>query len=225
MPVDFLQAEGLHVLNIDHHHDNTRFGDLNLIVPDASSTGEILADLLRELGVEITPQIAEPLYTAIVTDTGRFQYANAKPETLRLAAGLLALDVPATRIALEVFESAPFGYMKLLGRVLERAGLHARERFVYSWITQRDLAETGVGMDQTDSLIDVLRATRDADVAAMFKEQPDGRYRVSLRSRGPSVGAIARRHGGGGHELAAGMTVPDVETGVKLILEELRART
>jgi bifunctional oligoribonuclease and PAP phosphatase NrnA len=98
---------------------------------------------------------------------------------------------------------------------------------VYSWITRKDLKETGVGADETDLLIDAVRATRDADVAAIFKEQKDGNYRVSLRSKsGPnsppvSVGEIARAYGGGGHELAAGYTAPDVESAVKGILKHL----
>jgi phosphoesterase RecJ-like protein len=159
-----------------------------------------------------------------VTDTGRFQYGNSSPETLRLAADLLSYGVQAPKIALEVFESAPFSYLKLLGRVLERATLFEAERFVYSWITRADLDDTGVGADETDLLIDAVRATRDADVAAIFKEQKDGNYRVSLRSKGPvSVGDIARVHGGGGHELAAGYTAVDVESAVGAILKFLRS--
>ncbi|MGH2703301.1 MAG: DHH family phosphoesterase, partial [Actinomycetota bacterium] len=137
---------------------------------------------------------------------------------------LLSYGVQAPKIALEVFESAPFSYLKLLGRVLERAKLFEAERFVYSWITRADLDDTGVGADETDLLIDAVRATRDADVAAMFKEQKDGNYRVSLRSKGSvSVGEIARANGGGGHELAAGYTAVDVESAVGAILKFLRS--
>jgi phosphoesterase RecJ-like protein len=214
------------LVNIDHHPGNEKFGDLNIVVEDASSTAEIVTYLLKDAELEIDRDIATCLYTGIVTDTGRFQYSNSKPETLRLAAELLAHDVPAPEIAIEVFESAPFGYMKLLGHVLERATLHSEERFIYSWFTRADLEDTGVGVDETDSLIDSIRATRDADVAAIFKEQGDGDYRVSLRSKGPvSVGSIARKNGGGGHELAAGMTVANIESGVKVILDELRSKT
>ena len=108
--------------------------------------------------------------------------------------------------------------------MLERATLFEAERFVYSWITRKDLDDTGVGADETDLLIDAVRATRDADVAAIFKEQKDGNYRVSLRSKGSvSVGDIARTHGGGGHELAAGYTAADVEGAVGAILKFLRS--
>ncbi|MGH2735006.1 MAG: DHH family phosphoesterase [Actinomycetota bacterium] len=213
------------LINIDHHPGNEDFGTLNIVVTSASSTAEIVTRLLLDLDVGFDTGIATCLYTGVVTDTGRFQFSNSTPETLRLAANLLEFDVEHPAVAQEVYESAPFGYMKLLGHVLERATLSEDVRFIHSWFTRADLEETGVGPDETDSLIDAIRSTRDADVAAMFKEQADGRYRVSLRSKGPvSVGAIARNHGGGGHELAAGMTVDTVEAGVETILKELRAQ-
>lgn len=212
------------VINVDHHPGNDDFGTYNIVVTHVSSTAELITRLLQDLNVELDKDIATCLYTGLVTDTGRFQYSNSSPDTLRLAADLLALGVVATDIATEVFESAPFGYLKLVGRVLDRAVLFEDVRFVYSWLTLADLAETGVAPDETDKLIDAVRSTRAADVAALFKEQPDGRYRVSLRSKGPSVGALARSRGGGGHELAAGYTAPDVEQSVIALREELKLR-
>ena len=210
------------VVNVDHHPGNDDFGDLNVVVTTASSTAELVTRLVQDAGIEIDRDIATCLYTGVVTDTGRFQYSNSSPDTLRLAAELLSLGVPATEIAQGIFESAPFGYLKLLGRVLDRARLFEQERFVYSWVTRKDLDETGVAIEETDQLIDFIRSTRAADVAAMFKEQKDGRYRVSLRSKGPvSVGAIARARGGGGHELAAGFTADDLEEAVAEIRREL----
>jgi bifunctional oligoribonuclease and PAP phosphatase NrnA len=212
------------VVNVDHHPGNDDFGHLNVVVTGASSTAELVARLVEDAGIEIDREIATCLYTGIVTDTGRFQYSNSSPDTLRLAADLLSYGVPAAAIALDVFESAPFGYLKLLGRVLERAQLLEKERFVYSWVTRADLEETGVSIEETDQLIELIRATRAAEVAAMFKEQADGRFRVSLRSKGPrSVGAIARAHGGGGHELAAGFTTDSVDAAVAEIKRELSA--
>jgi phosphoesterase RecJ-like protein len=205
------------VINIDHHPGNDEFGTLNIVVTDASSAAEIVAGLLKDLGVEIDRDIAMCLYTGIVTDTGNFQYSNSTPNTLRLAAELLEHGVDAPAIAIQVYESSPFGYLQLLGRVLERATLVEDRRFIYSWLKRDDLKATGVGVDETDKLIDAVRSTRDADVAAIFKEQNDGKYRVSLRSKGPNVGAIARSQGGGGHDLAAGFTASDVESGVKCI--------
>jgi phosphoesterase RecJ-like protein len=213
------------VINVDHHSGNTEFGDLNLVVTTASSTAELVTHLLIDCDVEIDRDIATCLYTGVVTDTGRFQYSNTTPDVLRLAADLLAFDVPAAAIALEVFESSPFGYLKLLGRVLERAVLDESQSFVYSWLTLEDLAVTKVAPDETEKVIDVIRSTRSAEVAALIKEQPDGTFRVSLRSKGPtSVGEIARANGGGGHELAAGFTAASVDGATSAILSALARR-
>ncbi|MFN2489933.1 MAG: bifunctional oligoribonuclease/PAP phosphatase NrnA [Actinomycetota bacterium] len=211
------------VINVDHHPGNDDFGTSNLVVTTASSTAELVTLLLGDLGVELDRDIATCLYTGIVTDTGRFQYANSSPATLRMAADLLAYGVPAPEIAQEVFESSPYGYLKLVGRVLERAHLFEAERLVYSWVTLDDLAASGVALNETEKLIDLVRSTRDADVAVMFKQQAPGSYRVSMRSKGPSVGAIARARGGGGHELAAGFETDDVDAAVEAIREALAA--
>jgi phosphoesterase RecJ-like protein len=208
-------------INVDHHPGNENFATYNIVITNASSTAEIVTRILQDLGVEIDRDIATNLYVGIVTDTGRFQYANSTPHTLRLAADLLAIGVDAPAIAQEVYESSPFGFLKLVGHVLERAVLFEPERFVYSWITLKDLEETGVALDETDKLIDMVRSTRAADVAAMFKEQRDGKWRVSMRSKGPSVGALARARGGGGHDLAAGFTTDDIDTTVKGLLADL----
>ncbi|HJR44114.1 MAG TPA: bifunctional oligoribonuclease/PAP phosphatase NrnA [Actinomycetota bacterium] len=211
------------LINVDHHPGNDDFGRLNIVVTTASSTAEIVTRLLQDLGVTIDKQIATCLYVGVVTDTGRFQYSNSTPDTLRLAADLLSLGVDAPFIAQEVYESSPFGFLKLVGRVLDRAVLHDEQRFVYSWIRLADLEETGVAADETDGLIDLIRSTRAADVAAMFKEQRDGAWRVSLRSKGPSVGELARARGGGGHELAAGFTTQDMATAAADLVQALGA--
>src|SRR5712691_5837582 len=130
-------------LDIDHHHDNTRFGDVNLIVPDASSTGEVLRDLFRELGVELTPDISEALYTAIVTDTGRFQYTNTTPKALRLAAELLRAGADLHRVFQGVYESVQFAKLKLLARALDRAQVYEGGRIVISYLLRTDFAEVG----------------------------------------------------------------------------------
>jgi phosphoesterase RecJ-like protein len=212
------------LINVDHHPGNDDFGTINVVVPAASSTAELVTLLLRDLGVDFDAAIATCLYTGVVTDTGRFSYSNSTPETLRMAADLLSYGVQAPAIAQEVFDSLPYGYLKLVGRVLERAQLFERERFVYSVLTLDDLSATGVALSDTDKLIDLVRSTRDADVAALFKQQPDDGYRVSLRSKGPSVGAIARANGGGGHELAAGFSTADVEAAVADIRAALVAQ-
>ena len=118
------------VVDIDHHHDNSRFGDVNLIVSDASSTGEILRDLLAELGVELTPEIAEALYIALVTDTGRFQYANTTPKALRLAAELVEAGADVHRVFQDVYENVAFAKLKLLARALDKARVYEGGRVI-----------------------------------------------------------------------------------------------
>ena len=109
------------VVDVDHHHDNSRFGEVNLVVADASSTGEVVRDLFRELGIELTPELAEALYVALVTDTGRFQYSNTTPKSLRLAAELVEAGADVHRVFQGVYESVQFAKLKLLARALERA--------------------------------------------------------------------------------------------------------
>lgn len=209
-------------INVDHHPGNDMFGSLNVVVDTASSTAELVTALLQDVGVEMDPDIATCLYTGIVTDTGNFQYANAGPDTLRLAADLLEYNVQKTRISQSVYETAPFGFLQLAGRVLGRAKLFEAERFIYSSVTREDLEATGVLMEETDPLIDLLRSTRDAEVSAIFKQKDDGSFRVSMRSKNVSVGEIARAHGGGGHDLAAGFTTDDVDSAVHEIVRHLR---
>ncbi|MDQ3785231.1 MAG: bifunctional oligoribonuclease/PAP phosphatase NrnA [Actinomycetota bacterium] len=209
-------------INVDHHPGNDQFGTLNLVVPTASSSAELVMRLLQDCGVQIDREIATCLWTGVVTDTGRFQYSNTSPDTLRLASELLDLGVPAPDLASEIWGSLPFAYLRLLGLVLGRARLLADAGLVYSWVRLEDLEATGTSLDEAEGLIDALRSTRDADIAAIFKQQDDCKFRVSLRSRGPrSVGEIARKRGGGGHELAAGFTADDVEDAVEGIRRDL----
>jgi len=199
------------VLNVDHHHDNSRFGDVNLVVADASSTGEVLRDLFRELGVPITPEIAEPLYTALVTDTGRFQYANTTPKALRLAAELVEAGADVHRVFQGVYESVQFAKLKLLARALERAQVYEGGRIVVSYLLRDDFAAVGAAEPYSEGIIDYLRAVEGADMAVLIREPPrsDGpTRRVSLRSSVDEldVSAIARKSSGGGHRQAAGFS-------------------
>lgn len=211
-------------INIDHHPGNDFFATENVVVTEASSTAELVAELLAVLEVELDRDIAVALYTGVYTDTGSFQYANTSKSALRLAADLLDHGVSPAEIAQEVHQTAPFAFLRVAARVLGRARLHKEERFVHSRLLRSDLRDSGVQVEETDKLIDLLRSTRDADVAAMFKEQGDGSFRVSLRSKGVSVGAIARSQGGGGHDLAAGFTTEDVDEALRSILEQLRTQ-
>jgi bifunctional oligoribonuclease and PAP phosphatase NrnA len=200
------------VVNVDHHHDNTRFGGVNLVVPDASSTGEILRDLFAELGVELTPEIAEPLYIALVTDTGRFQYANTTPKALRLAAELVEAGADVHKVFQVVYENVQFAKLKLLARALERAQVYEGGRLVVSYLLRDDFAEVGAAEPYSEGIIDYLRAVEGADMAALIREPPRSggpQRRVSLRASSDEVdvSAIARKSGsGGGHRQAAGFS-------------------
>ena len=199
------------VIDIDHHHDNTRFGDLNLIVADASSTGEVLRDLIRELDVELTPDLAEPLYIALVTDTGRFQYTNTTPKSLRLAAELVDAGADLHAVFQQVYESVEFAKLKLLARALERARVLEGGLIIVSHLLRTDFAEVGAAEPYSEGIIDYLRAVEGAELAALIREPPrdDGpTRRVSLRASVDEldVSAIARMFGGGGHRQAAGFS-------------------
>ncbi len=220
-------------LDIDHHHDNSRFGDLNLIVAEASSTGEVLRDVFRELGVEITPDIAEPLYIALVTDTGRFQYTNTTPKALRLAAELVEAGADVHEVFQQVYESVQFAKLKLLARALERAQVLEGGRIVVSYLLRNDFSEVGAVEAYSEGIIDYLRAVEGSELAALIREPPreDGpTRRVSLRSSVDEldVSEIARRFDGGGHRQAAGfssdLSVDEITAIVRDGFVEQRAR-
>ena len=172
-PIDRAQL----VINIDHHHDNSRFGDVNLIVADASSTGEVLRDVFAALGVELTPEIAEPLYIALVTDTGRFQYTNTTPKSLRLAAELVEAGADIHAVFQQVYESVEFAKLKLLARALERARVLEGGLIIVSYLLRTDFAEVGAAEPYSEGIIDYLRAVEGAELAALIREPPrdDGR--------------------------------------------------
>jgi phosphoesterase RecJ-like protein len=198
-------------IDLDHHHDNSRFGDVNFVVADASSTGEVLRDLFRELGVDLTPAIAEPLYIALVTDTGRFQYTNTTPKALRLAAELVEAGADVHRVFQGVYESVQFAKLKLLARALERAQVYEGGRIVVSYLLRTDFHEVGAAEPYSEGIIDYLRAVEGADMAVLIREPPrEGgpTRRVSLRASVDEldVSAIARKSGGGGHRQAAGFS-------------------
>ena len=199
------------VIDIDHHHDNTRFGAVNLIVSDASSTGEVLRDVFAELGVTITPEIAEPLYIALVTDTGRFQYTNTTPKSLRLAAELVEAGADVHAVFQQVYESVEFAKLKLLARALDRARVLEGGRIVVSHLVRTDFADVGAVEPYSEGIIDYLRAVEGAELAVLIREPPrdDGPLRrISLRASVDEldVSAIARLFGGGGHRQAAGFS-------------------
>jgi bifunctional oligoribonuclease and PAP phosphatase NrnA len=197
------------VIDIDHHHDNSRFGRLNYIDAGASSTGEIMRDLLRELGIDLTAGIAEALYIAVVTDTGRFQYANTTAKALRLAAELVEAGADVHRVFQGVYENVAFAKLKLTARALDNARVYEGGRVIVSHLEKDDFDAAGAEEPYSEGIIDYLRAVEGAEVAALIRQPPTGDgpgRRVSLRTTAEDVDVskIARKSGGGGHPQAAG---------------------
>ena len=210
-PENTLLEKAQLVVDIDHHHDNTRFGKVNLIVGHASSTGEILADVFHELGVVLTPEIAEALYIAVVTDTGRFQYANTTAKALRLAAELVEAGADVHRVFQGVYENVAFAKLKLVARALENAEVFEGGRVVVSHLEREDFDAAGAEEPYSEGIIDYLRAVEGAELAALIREPPTANgptHRISLRTTEADldVSAIARKSGGGGHRQAAGFS-------------------
>jgi bifunctional oligoribonuclease and PAP phosphatase NrnA len=192
---------------IDHHATNEGLGTIPIIDPSASSTSELVYGLLKVLGGEIRVETALCLYAGLVTDTGRFQYESVGPETLRLAAELREFPFDHTRLVQALYEDHGVAYLRLLGVVLERVRADTDADLVWTYLTRADLDEADLEPGDADDLIDLVRTARETDVAAILKQQRDGRFKVSLRSRGGhDVAAAAALFGGGGHRLASGFT-------------------
>ena len=227
MPVDFVQREGIRIVNIDHHHDNTRFGSVNLVIAGASSTAEIVFRLSKELGVELTPRIAEALYVGVVTDTGRFMYESTTPEAHRMAAELIEAGVDVHGIYRRLYEELPFRRLALQARALARVERHERGLLTLTHVTREDFEATGSNDTDSEGVIDRIRVVEDTAVAALVRDLTcsDGdpqRRKVSLRSTDGrvDVSRIARNFGGGGHPQAAGFTT---EHDLPSLVEGLRA--
>lgn len=207
---------------IDHHVTNDGFGDIALVDGSAAATGELVYQLLQVLGWEMTPDVAQCLLTALMTDTGRFQYSSTSPRTHTIAAELVAAGARPELIGRYVYDEAPFGYLKVAGAALSRAQLDAERGVVSTVITGEDLAEAGVDWTDIDNLIDLVRLAMEADVAVLVKAYGDGRIKVSLRSRGGTdVGRLAADLGGGGHRLAAGAILEGDPT---VIIDRIREK-
>jgi phosphoesterase RecJ-like protein len=192
---------------IDHHRSNDGVGTIRLVDPDASSTCEVVIRLIDRIGGELSEASALCLYAGLVTDTGRFQYEAVTPETLRVAARLREHAFDHAHLSQVLYEDHRAAYLRLLGVALGRLQEVEAADLVWTYLLQADLADAGLGVGETDDLIDVIRTVRGSDVAAVLKQQRDGRFKVSVRSRGRhDLAVAAAAFGGGGHRLAAGYT-------------------
>jgi bifunctional oligoribonuclease and PAP phosphatase NrnA len=210
-------------INIDHHPSNPRYGDLVYIDPTAPATGQILFEFLTNQKFPITPAIAENLYAAISTDTGSFQYPNTTGRTFEIAAELVRCGVDVGRISQLLYENFPRRRIELLRDLLATMRFACDGKLAYFSLSKASALALGVIPEDNEGLIDHLRATRGVIVAVFFEELPDGKVRVSMRSKNDAVDvcAICAQFGGGGHVLAAGArvrgTLPEVE---KKIVEQ-----
>jgi len=211
VPVEWLTAGGNDIINIDHHHDNTRFGDVNLVEVGASCTAEIVYDLALLLGAKITPEIAAALYVGLITDTGKFMYENTNAHTHRVAADLIDAGVSVDDTYRRLYEHVPLEKLRLVSRALDGIASYCDGALAVSYITLADYEVTGAGEEMTEGLIDHLRSIDGVKVAVVVRDLGDrGRSarKVSLRSSAGDVdvSAIARLNGGGGHKRAAGFS-------------------
>lgn len=215
------------IINIDHHSDNSLFGDVN-VVAHASSAAEIIYFLLEEMGTEITPEIAEALFTGIVIDSGRFQYSSATPTTLRVAADLMEKGVDHSSVYRHLYENVPLAKIELQGRMFDNLIIACDGRLAVSVLRPADFRDTGAGNGLTEGLVERLRAIERVEAAALVHSHPSmPHYRVSLRSSKADIDvqAIARKQGGGGHPQAAGFTAENArpEEIVDFLVAEIEA--
>ncbi|MCX7769580.1 MAG: bifunctional oligoribonuclease/PAP phosphatase NrnA [Proteobacteria bacterium] len=218
------KLEKLKIINIDHHNTNDNFGDINFVDKNASATGEVLFDLLKELKIPLTYEIAVNLYTAIVVDTGSFRYASTRPKSFQIAAELLNLGVDPWYVAMNVYENYPYERMKLLGEVLSTLTLHMNGKVAFMLVTQQMLKKYDASIDLTEGFVNFGRAIEGVELSIIFKETNNNGYKLSMRSKGNvDVSLIARSLGGGGHRNAAGCKVQGTyEEASKRVLEVLQ---
>ncbi|HEY6399190.1 MAG TPA: bifunctional oligoribonuclease/PAP phosphatase NrnA [Solirubrobacteraceae bacterium] len=220
---------GARILNLDHHHDNTSFGTVNLVVPEASCTAEIVWDLMPDLGVRPTVSLAEALYVGLITDTGRFMYQNTTARSHLMAAALIDAGVDVHDMYRRVYEGVPYGKLALLARALANIRRYDGGRLTMTGLSAGDFADSGAEENYSEGVIDHLRAVQGTAVAALVRDRiGDGDSeqlrKVSLRSSDErvDVSRIARAQGGGGHRQAAGFTTAmDWEEIVAFLREEV----
>jgi phosphoesterase RecJ-like protein len=204
--------DGAHLLNIDHHHDNTRFGTLNHVVPDASCTAEIVWDLMHGLDVDLTREIAEALYIGLITDTGRFMYENTRPRAHVMAAELIEAGVDVPAINRRLYEDMPQAKLALLAAALGKVQRFDGGELTLVALSAEDFERTGAQDSHSEGIIDHLRALQGTKVAVLVRElssgERKGQHKVSLRAIDDDVdvSVIARAQGGGGHRRAAGFS-------------------
>ncbi|GFN23840.1 DHH family phosphoesterase [Thermanaeromonas sp. C210] len=214
------------IINIDHHVSNSFFGDLNLVDPGAAATGELVYGILKEMGTAVDAPIATALYTALVTDTGSFQYENCRADTLRMAAELMDLGADMQLIREFLWESKPLLSLRLLAHVLSTLSLACGGKVAWVVIRQEVMVRLGAGPEHVEGLVNYPRSVAGVEVGLAFRELEDGMIKVALRSKKQvDVNEIAGLFGGGGHKRAAGCTIPGpLEAAVEKVVKAVEAR-
>jgi len=203
------RLEGLEtnfLISIDHHFSGKCFAHVNWIDPTAMATGEMIYQLAREAGVKITPEIASCLYTALLADTGSFMFEGTNERTFALAQELAQAGANPAQCARNIYFAHSTAKMRLLGAAL--SNLHREGPLAWIWVTQEQIERCQAKEEDCEGLVNYALSIQDVEVAAFFRELPDGRYRVSLRSKGKlNVAEVAERFGGGGHQCASGCSL------------------
>jgi bifunctional oligoribonuclease and PAP phosphatase NrnA len=209
------------LINIDHHIGNERYGDINLVDPSAAACGELYYHLLRQLRLPFTVDVAVNIYASIMTDTGRFSYANTNRETFRIASELIALGVDPYEVVDRVYNTRTPEQIKLMAAILNTMAVVEDRTYFYCIVTQEMLNATGTEMSDTEGVVDLLKTVADFDLCFLLKEEKDGAVKVSARSNDRfDVNALARRFGGGGHPAAAGFRLESAIGGAPQELHE-----
>lgn len=218
-------ARASHVAVLDHHPAREAFWEAGVVRPDAAAVGVLVWAFARRLGLALTPDEAQCLFCAVATDTGRFQYQNADPESFEAASAFVAAGARPSEVALRVYQSDRLSYMHLESRVLGRVRTFEDGRIAYSYATRADLEATGVDVSETDGLIDLVRCVDGAEVALLLKEVAGNRTRGNLRAKTDlDVSEVAALVGGGGHKAAAGFTCEgDLDETLSVVLPALRS--
>jgi bifunctional oligoribonuclease and PAP phosphatase NrnA len=196
------------VVNIDHHSTTIPFGDIDWIDPTAAAVGEMIYNLSKALGAEVTKEIAECIYTALMTDTGSFHFSNTTERTLKIASELVRRGVEPARISQALFYSYPFSKIKLMGIVL--SGIQRDESGRVAWVTmdRETMYEADACEEDADGIVNHALSVGEVEAVAFFKQLEPNVYRVSLRSKGNNnVARVAETFGGGGHRNAAGCRI------------------
>jgi len=197
--------DGLPVINIDHHPGNSGYGQVQWFDGSAAACGEMVFEIIAELGVPLTADMATQLFVAVVTDTGSFRYPGVSPRTFSFCARLLEAGADPVLVARKLFDSHTLGRLRLQGAVLQSLEVDPSGRLAMLTLTDAVLAASGGTPDETDGLINLPLGVKAIQAAVFFKEAENGRWRVSLRSKGEiDVGRVARGFGGGGHKNASG---------------------